>query len=60
MNLKTEFELGYIYVSFIYRSRNVYRQHLEITCKLCTSVCSEVKGISYGTLPLTLKTSLNT
>ena len=37
-----------------------YRQHLKITCKLCTSVRLEVGGLSHGTrLPLTLKTSLN-
>ena len=38
-----------------------YRQHLKITCKLCTPVRLEVRGLSHGRpLPLTLKTSLNT
>ena len=60
MNLKNESELGYIYISFIYRAKSFYRQHLKITCKLCTPVCLGVRGISHGTLlPLTLKTSLN-
>ena len=60
MNLKNESELGDIYISFIYRSISFYRQHLKITCKLCTPVRLEVGGLSYGTPhPLTLKTSLN-
>ena len=60
MNLKNESELGDIYISFIYRSISFYRQHLKITCKLCTPVRLEVGGLSHGTLlPLTLKTSLN-
>ena len=59
MNLKNESELGDIYISFIYRIISLYR-HLEITCKLCTPVPLEVRGLSHGTLlPLTLKTSLN-
>ena len=61
MNLKNESELGDIYASFIYRKISFYRQHLNITCKLCTHVRLEVRGLSHGTLlPLTLKTSLNT
>ena len=61
MNLKNESELGDIYIPFIYRSISFYRQHLKITCKLCTPVRLEVGGLSHGTLlPLTLKTSLNT
>ena len=61
MNLKNESELGDIYISFIYRTRSFSRQHLKITCKLCTLVPLEVRDLSYGTLlPLTLKTSLNT
>ena len=60
MNLRNEFELGDIYISFIYRRISFYRQHLKITYKLCTPVSLEVKGLSHGTLlPLTLKTSLN-
>ena len=59
--MKNESELGDIYISFIYRSISFYRQLLKITCKLCTPVRLEVRGISHGTLlPLTLKTSLNT
>ena len=59
--LKNESELGDIYISFIYRSISFYRQLLKITCKLCTPVRLEVRGISHGTLlPLTLKTSLST
>ena len=58
MNLKNESELEDIYISFIYRT-SFYRQHLEITCKLCTPTCLEVRGLSQGTLlPLTRKTSL--
>ena len=61
MNVKNEFEVGDIYLRFIYRSIIFYRQHLEITCKLCTSVSFEVRGISHGTLlQRTLKTRLNT
>ena len=46
---------------FIYRSISFYKQHLKITCKLCRTVCLQVRGISHGKLlPLTLKTSLNT
>ena len=60
MNLKDESEPGDIYISFIYRKISFYR-HLKITCKLCTPVRLEVRGLSHGTLlPLTLKTSLNT
>ena len=60
MNLKNESELGDIYI-FTYRTINFYRQYLKITCKLCTLVRLEVRGLSHGTLlPLTLKTSLNT
>ena len=60
MNLKNEAGLGYIYISFIYRSRSFYRQHLKITFKLCTPVRLDVRGISHGTLlPQTTKTSLN-
>ena len=60
MNLKNESELGDIYISFIYRTISFYR-HLKITCKLCTPVPLEVRGLSYDTLLLlTLKTSLNT
>ena len=60
MNLRNEFELGDIYISFIYITISFYRQHLKITYKLCTPVSLEVKGLSHGTLlPLTLKTSLN-
>ena len=55
MNLKNESEFGDIYISFIYRTIGFYR-HLKITCKLCTPVCLEVRGLSHGTLlPLTLK-----
>ena len=55
-----ESELGDIYIPFTYRSISFYRQHLKITCKLCTPVRLEVAGLSHGTLlPLTLKTSLN-
>ena len=57
---KNEFELGDIYIPFIYRSISFYRKHLEITCKLYTPVRLKVRGISWHTLPLTLKTSLNT
>ena len=63
MNLKNESELRhiYIYISFIYRTISFYRQHLKITCKLCTPLCLEVRGLSHGTLfPPTLKTSLDT
>ena len=61
MNLKNEYELGDIYISFIYRRISFYRQHLKITSRLCTPVPLEVRGFSHGTrLPLTLKTSLNT
>ena len=60
MNLKNEPELGDIYISVIYRTISFYR-HLKITCKLCTLVRLEVRGLSHGTLfPLTLKTSLIT
>ena len=60
MNLKNASELGDIYMSFIYRTISFYRQHLKITCKLCTPVRLEFRGLSHGTLlPLTLKTSLN-
>ena len=60
MNLKNESELGDIYISFIYRTISFYR-HLKITCKLCTPVSLEVRGLSHGALlPLTLKTSLKT
>ena len=56
MNLKNESELGDIYI-FTYRTINFYRQYLKITCKLCTLVRLEVRGLSHGTLlPLTLKT----
>ena len=49
-----------IYVPLIYRSKSFYRQHLKITCKLCTPVRLEVGGLSHGgLLPLTLKSSLN-
>ena len=59
MNLKNESELGDIYISFIYRTIRFYR-HLKFTCKLCTPVRLEVRGLSHGTLlPLILKTSLN-
>ena len=48
-------------MSFIYRSISSYRQHLNISYKLCTPVRLKVTGISHGTLlPLTLKTSLKT
>ena len=61
MNLKNESELGDIYISFIYRTISFYRQHLKITCKLCTPLRLEVRGLSHGTLlPLTVKTNLNT
>ena len=61
MNLKNESELGDIYISFIYKPIRFYRLHLEITCKLCTPVRLEDRGISHGTLlPVTLKTSLHT
>ena len=61
MNLKNESELRDIYILFIYRTISFYRQDLKITCKLCTPVPLEVRGLSHGTLlPLTLKTSLNT
>ena len=46
MNLKNESELGDIYISFIYKSINFYRQHLKITYKLCTTVRMEVRSIS--------------
>ena len=60
MNLKNESELGDIYISFIYRTISFYWQHFKITCKLCTPVPLEIRGLSHGTLlPLTLKTSLN-
>ena len=60
MNLKNEFVLGGIYIPFIYRLISFYRQRLEITCKFCTPVRWEVRGMSHGTLLLTPKTSLNT
>ena len=61
MNLKDEPELGDIYMSFIYRTISFYRQDLKITCKLCTPVTLEVRGLFHGTLlPQTQKTSLNT
>ena len=61
MNLKNECELGDIYIQFINRTISFYRQHLKITCKLCTPLSLEVTGLSHGTLlPLTLKTSFNT
>ena len=61
INLKNDSDLGDIYILFIYRSISFYRQHLKITCKLCTPVRLEVGGLSHGTLPpLTLKSSLNT
>ena len=61
MNLKDESELGDIYMLFIYRTISFYLKHLKITCKLCTPVRLEVRGLSHGTLlPLTGKTSLNT
>ena len=61
MNLKDESELGDICISFIYRTISFYRQQLKITCKLCTPLRLEVRGLSHGTLlPLTVKTSLNT
>ena len=47
---KNEFELGDIYIPFIYRSISFYRKHLEITCKLYTPVRLKVRGISHGTL----------
>ena len=57
MNLKNESELGDIYISFIYRSISFYRQHLKITCKLCTPVRLKVRAISHGRLlRLTVKT----
>ena len=60
MNLKNESELGDIYISFIYRIISFYRQRLKVTCKLCTPVCLEFRGLSHGALlPRTLKTSLN-
>ena len=60
MNLKNESDLGGIYIPFIYRSISFYRQHLKITCKLCTPARLEVGGLSHDTLlPLTLKSSLN-
>ena len=61
MNLKNESELGDIYISFIYRTISFYRQHLKITCKLCTPVPLEVRGLSHGTLlPLNQIRILNT
>ena len=42
MNLKNEFELGDIYISFIYKTISFYRQHLKITCKLGKPVSLEV------------------
>ena len=61
MNLKNDSELGDIYMSFFYRTISFYRQHLRVTCTLCTLVPLEVTGLSHGTLlPPTLKTSLNT
>ena len=58
MNLKNEYELGDIYISFIYRTS--FCRHLKITCKLCTPVPLDVRGLSHGRLlPLTLKISLN-
>ena len=46
-----------IYISFIYRSISFYRQHLKITCKLCTPVRLKVRAISHGRLlRLTVKT----
>ena len=56
MNLKNKLELGDIYILFIYRTISFCRQHLKITCKLCTPMRLEVRDISHGTLlPLTLK-----
>ena len=61
MNLKNESELGDIHISFIYRTISFYRQHLKITCKLCTPVPLEVRGLSHGTLlPLNQIRILNT
>ena len=61
MNLKNQSELGDIYILFIYRAISLYRQHVKITCKLCTPVRFEVRSLSHGALlPLTLETSLNT
>ena len=59
MNLKNESELGDVYVPFIYKLISFYRQHLKIICKLFAPIRLEDRGISHGTLPLTLKTSLN-
>ena len=60
MNVKNESVLGDVYTPFIHRSINFYRQHLKISCKLCTPVRLEVGGLFHGTLlPLTLRTSLN-
>ena len=50
MNLRNEYELGDIYISFIYRTINFYRQNLKVTCKLCTPLPLEVRGFSQGTL----------
>ena len=56
MNLKNEFELGNIYVSFIYRTISFYRKHLKIACKLYTPLRLEVRGLFPCTfLQLTLK-----
>ena len=61
MNLKNESELGDTYISFIYRTISFYRQLLKITCKLCTPVPLEVRGLSHGTLlPLKQIRILNT
>ena len=48
MNLKNESDLGDIYIPFIYRSRNFYRKHLKIICKLCTPVRLEVRVIRHS------------
>ena len=48
-------------MSFIYTSITFYKQHLNITCKICTSISLEVTGSSHSALfPLTLKSSLDT
>ena len=59
MNLKNASELGDIYILIIYRTISFYRQDLKITCKLCMPVRLNIRGLSHGTLLLTLKTSLN-
>ena len=58
MNLKNESELGDIYISFIYRTISFYRQHLKITCKLCTPVPLEVRFISWRTSSTNSKNQL--